>query len=79
VPSGHRATAASLEKHGSLEQSLTSLPRTKRRKHGSVAEVSLSGKFLLFKSAAANLVLHYSQNKKFDIETLSEIKSPAKQ
>jgi hypothetical protein len=43
------------------------------------AEVNVSGKFLLFKSASANLVLHYSQYKKFTIETLSEIKSPAKE
>jgi hypothetical protein len=43
------------------------------------AEVNVSGKFLLFKSASANLALHYSQYKKFTIETLSEIKSPAKE
>ncbi|MBZ5553791.1 MAG: hypothetical protein LAO21_13795 [Acidobacteriia bacterium] len=44
----------------------------------SYAEVNLSGKFLLFKSVSANLVLHYSQYKKFNVETLSEIKSPGK-
>ena len=44
----------------------------------SYAEVNISGKFLLFKSATANLVLHYSQYKKFNIETLSDIKAPAK-
>jgi gas vesicle protein len=43
------------------------------------AEVNISGKFLLFKSASVNLVLHYSQYKKFNIEMLSDIKSPTKE
>jgi hypothetical protein len=42
----------------------------------SYAEVNISGKFFLFVSASANLVIRYSQYKKFNIETLSNIKSP---
>ncbi|MGB7620830.1 MAG: hypothetical protein WBN92_00615, partial [Terriglobia bacterium] len=43
------------------------------------AEVNISGKLLLFKSASVNLILHYSQYKKFNIEMLSDIKSPTKE